>query len=140
MTKVISFEIDHTKIEAMSFRVIKKLENLTKFEIRLIKPNTECIKPKVMHTLEHVLATYMRDIVPEIFDISPFGCLTGFGIITYSRKEIDIEVIKYAFEYAIHKALELDEIPGATEKQCGSYKLHSLEQTKMFITNKLINT
>ena len=40
-----------------------------------------------IHTLEHLLATYLRDELKGIIDISPMGCRTGFYMIIWDEHE-----------------------------------------------------
>ena len=89
MKKLIpSFSVDHTKIVPGIFESrVDTLggETVTTFDIRLKRPNREpSVDPAAMHTIEHVVATYLRNH-PEWKDQliywGPMGCLTGFYII-----------------------------------------------------------
>ncbi|MGL5822382.1 MAG: S-ribosylhomocysteine lyase [Sarcina sp.] len=135
MQKVESFELDHTKVVAPYVReagVLKgqKGDIVTKFDIRFVQPNKEMLEIEGIHTLEHFLATFMRDKLTELIDISPMGCRTGFYMVTFGEVTVD-ETIE-ALNYALGEILKQEEIPAANETQCGSYKLHSLELAKEY--------
>ena len=133
MQLIESFTIDHTTMKAPQVRKAKVM-NLPKgdiievYDLRFVKPNTEPMETSAVHTLEHLIATYMREKMDNIIDISPMGCRTGFYMTVYnenSKKNIEENLI-----YALKKVLETTVIPGATEKECGNYRDHSLEKAK----------
>ena len=86
-TKVESFDLDHTKVKAPFVRKCsvysgQKGDKVTKFDIRFTQPNKSEMESEGIHTLEHLLATYLRegdrDFADSIIDVSPMGCRTGF--------------------------------------------------------------
>ena len=130
MKKVESFELDHTKVKAPFVRkcCVQKGKNgdvITKFDIRFMQPNVEEMQSEGIHTLEHIMATYLREKADYIIDISPMGCRTGFYMVTWGEHSVDeiIDIVAYALENVI----KANEIPAANEVQCGNYRLHSLE-------------
>lgn len=134
MPLIESFTIDHTTMKAPQVRKAKvtngpKGDVVEVFDLRFIKPNTEpYMTIEGIHTLEHILATYIREKLEGIIDISPMGCRTGFYMSIFgnhSEKEIESALI-----YGLEKVLSTDSIPGATEKECGNYKSHSLKDAK----------
>ena len=134
MPLIESFTIDHTTMKAPQVRKAKvtngpKGDVVEVFDLRFIKPNTEpYMTIEWIHTLEHILATYIREKLEGIIDISPMGCRTGFYMSIFgnhSEKEIEAALI-----YGLEKVLSTDSIPGATEKECGNYKSHSLKDAK----------
>ncbi len=136
MDLIPSFSVDHTKIVPGIFesRVDVLGEELaTTFDIRLKTPNREpAIAPAAMHTIEHVVATYLRNH-PEWKDKliywGPMGCLTGFYIIVKGRPEasemypIMLEAFKYMRDFE-------GEVPGATSENCGNCLMHDLPMAK----------
>lgn len=61
-----SFKVDHTKLEPGLYvsRVDKwGMETATTFDIRVCKPNKDMMSPAVAHTIEHLMADYLRMIV-----------------------------------------------------------------------------
>ena len=86
-----------------------------------------------MHTIEHIVATYLRnsDFKDHVVYWGPMGCLTGFYFITSTEhviqpKEIE-RLIRDAFRY---QANYVGEVPGATPGNCGNYILHDLAMAK----------
>ena len=133
MEKVIieSFTLDHTKVKAPYVRKISeekgpKGDIVTNFDVRLTQPNLQAIPTGGMHTLEHLLALYLRPRIPGYLDCSPFGCRTGFHLLFWgSHNAHDVAV-------ALKEALQLvlttkwEEVPATTAKECGNYRDHSL--------------
>ena len=137
MELIQSFSVDHTKIIPGIFTSrVDTLKNaaVTTYDIRLKKPNREpAIDTASMHSLEHIIATFLRnDPVwkDEIIYWGPMGCLTGFYLIlkgNRSPREI-FDLVLRAF-----KAVEdTDEVPGATPVNCGNYLLHNLGTAKRY--------
>jgi S-ribosylhomocysteine lyase len=134
MPLVDSFSVDHTTMKAPNVRKAKVVmgpmgDTVEVYDLRFIKPNAlEIMTNEAVHTLEHLLATYMREKLDNIIDVSPMGCRTGFYMSVFN--ENDESVIKNALIYSLEKVLNTQEIPGASEKECGNYLCHSLEHAK----------
>jgi len=137
MKLIASFQVDHTRI-APGIYVSRrdKIEGgwITTFDIRMKTPNKEpAIHPNAMHTIEHVVATYLRnsDFKDHVVYWGPMGCLTGFYFIVNTADEIqpkDVEkLIRTAYRY---QANYKGEVPGATAVNCGNYLLHDLSMAK----------
>ena len=137
MELIQSFSVDHMRIVPGIFtsRVDKLGDySVTTYDIRLKKPNREpVIDVAAMHTLEHIIATYLRnndEWKEEVIYWGPMGCLTGFYLILKgerSPKEIYDLIIK-SFE----SVKDADEVPGATPENCGHYLMHNLEMAKYY--------
>lgn len=126
-----SFTVDHTIMKAPNVRKAKIVKGplgdiVEVFDLRFIKPNldAEIMSIEAVHTLEHLLATYIREKLDKVIDVSPMGCRTGFYMSIFG--EHSEEEIKDALRHSLKRVLETTEIPGATEKECGNYKSHSL--------------
>lgn len=137
MVKVESFSLDHTKVKAPFVRKCVtqtgvKGDIVTKFDLRFMQPNEEFMNISAIHTLEHLLAGYMREVMDGIIDISPMGCRTGFYMITWN--DVSVDKVIQTLNYGLKKVLESTEIPAANEVQCGNYKDHSLEGAKELAT------
>ncbi|MCI6642399.1 MULTISPECIES: S-ribosylhomocysteine lyase [Campylobacter] len=142
-----SFKVDHTKMKAPGVRLAKvmqtpKGDNISVFDLRFYRPNHEIMSEKGTHTLEHLFAGFMREHLNskdvEIIDISPMGCRTGFYMSLIGRPS-ETEVIK-AFENSMKDVLKVtsqDDIPELNKFQCGSYKMHSLNEAKEIAQNVL---
>ncbi|MFD2705406.1 S-ribosylhomocysteine lyase [Salibacterium lacus] len=138
MARVESFELDHTKVKApyvrhAGFQRVGTDGIVNKFDIRFAQPNKENMTPPVIHTLEHLLAINIRKYAEEyshfeVIDLSPMGCQTGFYLIMNGEPEI-AELIDI-LEKTMEDSLTYEEVPAATEEQCGQAKLHHLDNAK----------
>ena len=141
MPSVESFDLDHNAVKAPYVRHcgVHKVGSdgvVNKYDIRFCQPNKQAMKPDVIHTLEHLLAFNLRKHSEkydhfDIIDISPMGCQTGFYLIVSGEPTIDelLDVLEKTMNYS----LDFEEVPAATEKQCGQAKLHSLEGAKSWM-------
>ena len=137
MELIQSFSVDHTRIVPGIFvsRVDKMGEyEITTYDIRLKRPNREpVIDVAAMHSLEHLIATYLRndpEWKDEVIYWGPMGCLTGFYIILKgNRSAHDIYQLILNSFLSVEKA---DDVPGATAINCGHYLMHNLEMAKWY--------
>lgn len=134
---IASFQVDHTKIGYGIFvsrrdRVGEKF--ITTFDIRMKRPNVEpAIHPNAMHTIEHVVATYLRNSAfkDNVVYWGPMGCLTGFYFIVATKHEImPREIEKLIRSAYLHMARYKGEVPGATAVNCGNWHLHDIDMAK----------
>ena len=137
MDLIESFSIDHTLIIPGIFlsRQDKVSDGfVTTYDIRLKRPNREpVIDVAAMHSLEHIIATYLRNEPNwknEIIYWGPMGCLTGFYLILKgNRKPEDI------YQLVLDAFLSVqgyDEVPGSEEVNCGNYLMHNLNMAKWY--------
>jgi S-ribosylhomocysteine lyase len=143
-----SFTVDHTKMIAPAVRVAKRMktpsgDDITVFDLRFCKPNKDKLSTKGIHTLEHLFAGFMRDHLNsdsvEIIDISPMGCRTGFYMSLLGKPKKK-EVAK-AWEKSMKDVLKVKsqkDIPELNIYQCGTYKMHSLDDAKD-IAKRILN-
>lgn len=129
-SNVPSFDLDHTKVRAPYVRFAGHVtgprgDSVTKYDLRLTQPNAEPIDTASVHTLEHLLAGYLRDYLGDaMIDVSPMGCRTGFYLTMFSER--DEERVLSAFERALAGiAAFTGDIPGVSEERCGNYRDHS---------------
>jgi len=127
--KIESFELDHTKITAPFVRKAalfkgEKGDFVTKFDLRFVQPNVEAMPSAAIHTLEHLLAGYLREEIDGIIDMSPMGCRTGFYLTIWG--DVSEEDMKKALIAALDKVARSTEVPAVTAKECGNYRDHSL--------------
>ena len=143
-SKVESFELDHTKVTAPFVRKCTVLTGdkgdiVTKFDIRFTQPIVSEMQSEGIHTLEHLLATYLRDddeaFASKIIDVSPMGCRTGFYMTIWGEWEASF--IAQKITSALKLVLTADKIPADNEIQCGNYRLHSLELAKKYAADVL---
>lgn len=140
MQKVESFKLDHTKVKAPYVRKCCVLDGLkgdkvSKFDLRFLQPNSETFGTAAMHGLEHLLATYLRDTLDDIIDLSPMGCRTGFYLILWG--DVEPLIVKKGLEEALKMVLKATEMPAATAVECGNYKDLSLFGAKEYAREAL---
>lgn len=137
MDLIPSFTVDHTRIVPGIFTSrIDTLgsEMVTTYDIRVTKPNSEpAVDVAAMHTLEHIIATYLRndpDWKDEIIYWGPMGCLTGFYLIMKGNRAPRgiLDLLLGAF-----RSVEASEdVPGASPVNCGNYLMHNLPMAKWY--------
>ena len=137
MKLIPSFSVDHRAIVPGIF-VSREDQvgggRVTTYDIRLKRPNIEpVIDVAAMHSLEHLIATFLRnDPVwkDEIIYWGPMGCLTGFYLIVKgdrpSRELYDLIL------QAFRSVQDAESVPGATAKNCGYYLMHNLAMAKWY--------
>lgn len=142
-----SFCVDHTIMNAPALRLAKSMktpkgDDISVFDLRFVKPNEEILSSEGIHTLEHLFAGFMRDHLNssdvEIIDISPMGCRTGFYMSLIGTPSFD--AIRLAWEASMRDILNVksqSEIPELNIYQCGTYKMHSLDDAKAIASNVL---
>ena len=138
--KVESFKLDHTKVKAPYIRKCCVLEGprgdkVTKFDLRFLQPNSETFGTASIHGLEHLLATYLRDTLDNIIDLSPMGCRTGFYLVMWG--EVEPKTVKEGLEKALDMVIKSEKIPAATAIECGNYKDLSLFGAKEYAREAL---
>ena len=93
MAEVESFTLDHTAVKAPYVRLINveagpKGDQISNFDVRLLQPNAGEIPTSGLHTIEHLLASLLRDRIDGVIDCSPFGCRTGFHLIMWGTPSV----------------------------------------------------
>ncbi|HET8984199.1 MAG TPA: S-ribosylhomocysteine lyase [Trueperaceae bacterium] len=134
--RVASFDLDHTKVVAPYVRLAghyvgDKGDVVTKYDLRMVQPNKAEIPTAPLHTIEHLLAGYLRQSLPGtvVIDASPMGCRTGFYLTILG--EPDIDAVRTGFEAALTLvAAHEGEVPGCSELRCGNWRDHSLPGAK----------
>ena len=137
MELIQSFSVDHRRIVPGIFT--SRVDHLgdysvTTYDVRLKRPNKEpVIDVAAMHSLEHIIATYLRNDPgwkDEVVYWGPMGCLTGFYLILKgSRAPRELyDLLLNAFR-AVEDAKE---VPGTAPENCGHYLMHNLEMAKWY--------
>ena len=136
MAKVESFTLDHTKVKAPYVRLITveegpKGDKIANYDLRLVQPNENAIPTAGLHTIEHLLAGLLRDRLDGVIDCSPFGCRTGFHLITWGEHSTtDVaKALKSSLEEIAYHT-EWEDVQGTTIESCGNYRDHSLFSAK----------
>lgn len=136
MAEVESFTLDHTAVLAPYVRLISvesgpKGDKISNFDLRLVQPNTAEIPSGGLHTIEHLLASLLRDRLEGVIDCSPFGCRTGFHLICWgnpTNEEVARALVSSLREIADNTTWE--DVPGVDIVSCGNYRDHSLFSAK----------
>jgi S-ribosylhomocysteine lyase len=142
-----SFTVDHTKMIAPAVRVAKTMstpsgDDITVFDLRFCVPNEDMLSAKGIHTLEHLFAGFMRDHLNdknvEIIDLSPMGCRTGFymSLLGNPKAKKVAKAWKKSMEDVLGVKSESD-IPELNLYQCGTYKMHSLDDAQNIANNDI---
>ena len=130
MKKIASFTVNHDTL--MPGVYVSRIDgDITTYDMRFIKPNTPPFLPNpVMHTIEHLFATYARNsrYADNIIYFGPMGCRTGFYFLVRDMSEQEaLDLIKETVKKC---AEHTGDIPGNTAAECGNYKEHDLEGAK----------
>lgn len=129
-----SFNLDHTKVTAPFVRLASKKvgkhgDIVSKFDIRFTQPNKAFLATGTIHTLEHLIAEYIRDEISDVIDFSPMGCRTGFYFTLFGEPD-EAFVAEHLSNVLARVAEWQGEIPAVTEIECGNYKDHDLAGAK----------
>ena len=119
-----SFQLDHTKVKAPYVRYIDTETGphgdvISNYDLRLTQPNKQAIPTGGLHTIEHTIAVLLRERIPGYIDCSPFGCRTGFHLLTWGTHPTEevAKALKESLEFIAYKAT-WDDVPATTEKSC----------------------
>lgn len=130
-----SFNLDHTKVTApyvrlASHKVGEHGDEVSKYDIRFCQPNKEYMTTGAIHTLEHLIAEYIRDELPGIvIDLSPMGCRTGFYFTVWGNHS-EAYIAEHLIPVLKKVSLWEGAIPATTEQECGNYRDHDLAGAK----------
>lgn len=129
-----SFRLDHTKVQAPYVRLAgvkatPKGDLIEKYDLRMAQPNQEALSTGAIHTLEHLLATYIRAHLEGVVDISPMGCRTGFYLVVLG--EPGPQKVLEAFRATLQEVIDhAGPIPGVSELECGNYRDHDPSEAR----------
>ena len=129
MEKILSFSKNHDELET-GLHFCNELHGVATWDLRFKKPNGgDYIAPPAIHTVEHLLATVLRNSAHknDIVYFGPMGCRTGFYLLTVNLKRDELlPLLKESFALA----LKFDEVPGNKREECGNYLEHDLNGAK----------
>lgn len=133
-----SFSLDHTKVKAPYVRLAgrkvgPKGDAVTKFDVRFCQPNAEYMPTGAIHTLEHLMAEYIRDELDGVIDLSPMGCRTGFYLTVFG--EPGEESVAKKLSVVLSKVAawpESEAVPGVDPVMCGNWRDHDLATAKIW--------
>ena len=126
MEKISSFSLDHDELKKGLHKGMV-CRGVTTWDLRFKTPNGgDYISPKALHSVEHMLATVLRnsDKKDDIIYFGPMGCRTGFYLLTV---DMDYTETLALVKDCLRRALALTEVPGSAKKECGNYLEHDLQ-------------
>lgn len=131
INKIASFSVDHDNIGVGIY--VSRIDNdVVTYDLRTRIPNGgDYLDDVTMHSVEHMLATYLRNsnISNNVIYFGPMGCRTGFYLLT---RNLDNETVLSELKIALLKTINHQgDIFGGTRKECGNYKCLSLESAKI---------
>ena len=130
MERITSFCVDHDKIGTGIY--VSRIDgDVTTYDLRTRIPNGgDYMDHVTMHSMEHMLATYLRnsEMRADVLYFGPMGCRTGFYLLVRNAKDDRVlEELKKALAAVVaHEG----EIFGNTRKECGNYRELSLQAAK----------
>ncbi len=143
MTKkmnVESFNLDHTLVKAPYVRLVNVThgqhgDEIRKYDLRFCQPNKEHMEMPALHSLEHMMAEFIRNHLDCVIDVGPMGCQTGFylTVINHANYEEILDVL----EKTLNDVLLATEVPACNETQCGYAASHSLQGAQQIAANFL---
>jgi S-ribosylhomocysteine lyase len=126
-------EIDHRRVAAPYVRLIscttgERGDRVHHWDVRFVQPNREHIDMDAVHSLEHMIAVFLRGHVPSLINFGPMGCQTGFYLTLLNYG--DYEALLGALERTLGDCLTATEVPLANDVQCGWAANHNLEKAQ----------
>lgn len=131
MQKIASFTVNHDVLERGMY--VSRIDgDVVTYDVRMKIPNGgHYLSCSAAHTLEHLLATFMRnsEYADQVIYVGPMGCRTGFYILLRdSVSQADaIALVQAGMAFARDFA---GDIPGNKREECGNYLDHDLAQAK----------
>lgn len=130
MERIASFCVDHDRLDVGMY--ISRIDgDIVTYDLRMKKPNCDdYLSASQAHTIEHLLATYMRNssVRNSVIYVGPMGCRTGFYLLMRDPNHDEIiKILTDAFEYVKDFS---GTIPGSMKKECGNYLDHDLDGAK----------
>lgn len=134
MRKIKSFQVNHNTLEPGVY-ISRTDGDIVTYDMRFIKPNTPPFLPNpVMHTIEHLFATYSRNsnFAENVIYFGPMGCRTGFYFLVRGLSDEDaLQLIKETVRLCMEHT---GPVPGNTQEECGNYLEHDPEGAKHALT------
>ncbi len=126
MDRIPSFSKNHDEL-TVGLHFCNVLHGVSTWDLRFKKPNGgDYVSPKAAHTVEHLLATVLRNSAhkDDIIYFGPMGCRTGFYLLTVNMDYAQVlSLLKESFALA----LTFKEVPGSKREECGNYLEHDLK-------------
>lgn len=136
MEKIESFKVNHLNLLRGVY--VSRVDDydghkVTTIDIRVCRPYVDVTIPSpVLHTIEHLGATFLRkmsSLDKSVIYFGPMGCQTGFYLVlsgTYTSYEV-LPALKEMFKYISNFEGPL---PGGTEEECGNCHFHDIRRAR----------
>ena len=128
--RIASFSVDHTTL-CPGIYVSRVDGDIVTYDLRTRLPNSgELMDHETMHTVEHMLATFLRnsEIADDVIYFGPMGCQTGFYLLV---RNADNGAVLAALKDALEKTVAHEgEVFGASAVECGNYRTLDLTRAK----------
>ena len=130
MERIDSFNVNHNTLMPGIY-ISRRDGDITTYDLRFKVPNSgDYLQNAAMHTIEHIMATYLRNgsHKNDIIYFGPMGCRTGFYLLV---RNMDVEEVISAVREGLRFISDFDgPIPGVSKIECGNYLEHNLGEAK----------
>lgn len=127
--RITSFNVNHNKL-LPGFYTSRIDDDIFTYDLRFKIPNNNDYIPlDAMHTIEHQMATFLRnsDLKYKVIYFGAMACGTGFYLLL---RNLEYQDAKILVTECLEKVLLSTEVFGATEVECGNAKNHNLPLAK----------
>ena len=128
-TRITSFTINHETL-CRGIYVSRRDGDITTFDLRMRKPYAEPgLSDVEMHSLEHLLATELRNgpYGSNVIYVGPMGCATGFYVLF---RDLSDDAAVWDIIRAFRKIIQATKMPGNSRPECGNCRTLSLAAGK----------
>lgn len=126
MQRIASFTVNHDFIRPGVY--ISRVDgDVVTYDLRTRRPNGgDYMSPLVMHSVEHLFATYVRNSAwgDKVIYFGPMGCRTGFYLLL---RDLPAEQVKPLLVDTLRRCIaHKGRMPGASRQECGNFRGLSL--------------
>ena len=132
LRKIASFTVNHDTLVPGLY--VSRIDgDCVTYDLRMKKPNGgDYLGQGALHTLEHLLATFIRssDDSDAVIYVGPMGCRTGFYLIvrdSVSRRRV-LEICREAFAFDREKRRRLACVCGGLHREHPGRAAHRMRQ------------
>ena len=128
--KIASFRINHDTLTPGIY-VSRVDGDITTYDLRTRVPNSgDYMDNLTMHSVEHMLATYLRSgsLADSIIYFGPMGCQTGFYLLV--RDADNAAVLSAVCEALSLTVTHEGEIFGKVRRECGNFENLDIEAAR----------
>ena len=130
MERIKRFTIDHNVLTP-GFYISRKVGSVITYDLRTrIPKNRDYMSTEAMHSVEHMLATFLRnsEYADRVIYFGPMGCQTGFYLLMRDTSDSEAYALT---KKVLRQTIDHDgEMFGAERKECGNYKNLDLASAK----------